>query len=318
MEFAIDQKKVVKKVANSFGIKKNVYENWKDMMIDKNIDAIIIGTWPYMHSILTLEALKNNKHVLTEARMASNADEALEMLTASRQNPHLVCQVVPSPITFKVDKFMKKLIDEDYLGEILSINVKAYSGSKFIDESTEFTWRNDSDYSGLNIGMMGIFYEPLQRWVGDAKEVFANAKFFQNTRKFGSEKKTINIPDHLDIIANMYCGAQLNMQVSSVLGLTSTSEYILYGKKGTLRYDVNDGKLYGGRKSDSSTSLKEIDIPIELQSTWRVEEEFLEAILKKEKITRTSFEDGYRYMQFTSAVSKSISSREMVGIISKF
>ena len=30
-------------------------------------------------------------------------------------------------------------------------------------EGAPLSWRTDMRYSGLNIGMMGIFYEPLQR-----------------------------------------------------------------------------------------------------------------------------------------------------------
>ena len=57
----------------------------------------LIGTWPYMHRTLTLAALEKGKHVLTEARMASTAQEARDMLVASRSRPHLVCQVPQLP-----------------------------------------------------------------------------------------------------------------------------------------------------------------------------------------------------------------------------
>ena len=37
-----------KKIAEEFGI-QNVYGNWIEVMEDPEIDAICIGTWPYMH-----------------------------------------------------------------------------------------------------------------------------------------------------------------------------------------------------------------------------------------------------------------------------
>jgi len=43
---------------------------------DESIDAVCIGTWPNMHRTLTLAALAKDKHVLCEARMATNAQEA--------------------------------------------------------------------------------------------------------------------------------------------------------------------------------------------------------------------------------------------------
>ena len=50
------------RVARQFGIPK-VYKNWTDLMDDPIIDAVLIGTWPYMHSTLVVEALEHDKHV---------------------------------------------------------------------------------------------------------------------------------------------------------------------------------------------------------------------------------------------------------------
>jgi hypothetical protein len=77
----------------------NVYDNWLDIIDDDDIDAVCIGTWPYMHAPVTLAALSADKHVLVEARMAMNSHEARLMLDASRDNPHLVTQIVPAPHT---------------------------------------------------------------------------------------------------------------------------------------------------------------------------------------------------------------------------
>ena len=90
------------RVASQFEIPK-VYDNWLELVEAKDTDAICIGTWPYMHCPVTLAALENDKHVLCEARMATNAQEAHAMLTAARRKPHLVTQIVPSPLTFKVE-----------------------------------------------------------------------------------------------------------------------------------------------------------------------------------------------------------------------
>ncbi len=43
--------------------------NWRDIIDDTAIDAVVIGTWPYLHHTLVLEALRAGKHVLTEARL---------------------------------------------------------------------------------------------------------------------------------------------------------------------------------------------------------------------------------------------------------
>ena len=91
------------KVAKEFGIPR-VHDNWQDLVNDAQIDAVVIGTWPYMHCPVTLAALATGKHVLTVARIALNAAEARQMLAASRARPNLVTQVVPGPTTFAADR----------------------------------------------------------------------------------------------------------------------------------------------------------------------------------------------------------------------
>ena len=110
-----------KRVADEFGIEK-IYDNWIDVMEDPDNDAVCIGTWPYMHCTLVLAALENGKHVQTEARMATNASEAHVMLEASKNFPGLVTQIVPAPHTLNLDKTIKTLIKDGYLGDILSVD----------------------------------------------------------------------------------------------------------------------------------------------------------------------------------------------------
>jgi len=60
------------RVAEQFNIPR-IYNTWQELLDDEAINAVCIGTWPYMHRPLTLAALEKGKHVLTEARMASTA-----------------------------------------------------------------------------------------------------------------------------------------------------------------------------------------------------------------------------------------------------
>jgi predicted dehydrogenase len=47
---------------------------------------------------------------------------------------------------------------------------------------------------------------------------------------------------------------------------------------------------------------------------WRVEEEFVNAIRGREKVSRTTFEDGVRYMEFTEAVARSAALGQAVDV----
>ena len=162
------------KISAEFGI-PNVYSNWQELLEADDCDAICIGTWPYLHSTLVLESLANEKHVLTEARMAMNAPQAHEMLAASHDHPNLVAQIVPAPHTLKLDETIQDLIQNGYLGELISVELNLHEGN-FIDRHSPLHWRHNRDLSGFNIMQLGIWYEAMMRWIGPASSVIALTK----------------------------------------------------------------------------------------------------------------------------------------------
>ena len=290
------------RVAQQFG-SPTVYEHWWELIAAPDTNAIVIGTWPYLHCRTTVAALTADKHVLCEARMAMNASEAIEMLDAAQANPHLVAQIVPSPFTLGVDKTIQRLIAEDFLGDILAIDIRA-GGGAFLDPDAPLHWRQNMDLSGFNVMTMGIWYEALLRWVGEATQVTAMGKTFVKLRRDAESNtlKPARVPEHINIIADMACGAQANITVSAVSGLSEPDGAYLFGSQGTLRF--TGGKLYGGKRGDKS--LQEIAIPTAEAGSWRVEEEFVNAIRGQETITHTTFADGVKYMLFTEAVTRSM------------
>jgi predicted dehydrogenase len=296
------------KVAKKFRIAK-IYDNWIDLVQDPDIDAIVIGTYPDMHCRLVCAGLQANKHVLCEARMAMNAAEAHKMLEMSRARPHLVAQIVPAPFTLGVDSTVKRIIEEGFIGDILAVYVR--DGNSFLNSEAPFLWRMDFAKSGYNVMTLGIWYESIVRWIGEATRVTAMGKTFIKTRKDDhGVLHPVQIPEHMDVIAEMACGAQAHLQISQVTGLMGPAEVYLYGSAGTLR--ISENKLYGGQKA--SLKLAEIPVPQELQGGWRVEEEFIHAIRGKEDVVLTDFETAVKYMEFTEAVAISMAEGKTVAL----
>lgn len=128
----------------------------------------------------------------------------------------------------------------------------------------------------------------------------------------GSIVQALPVPDHVDVIANLACGGIAHLRFSAVTGLAPSNEAWLFGTEGTLRLDTATLELYGGRRRDKE--LQKIVIPQEELGRWRVEEEFVNAIRGRETVTRTSFEDGVRYMEFTEAVTRSAQSGQSISL----
>jgi predicted dehydrogenase len=298
------------RVAKEFGIAR-VASDWREVVNAGDIDAICIGTWPYMHREITEASLAAGKHVLCEARMAMNATEGRSMLAASRKAPNLVAQLVPAPQTLEVDSTVKRLLSERYVGDVLALDIHAAQGN-FVDEAP-LHWRQDIVLSGNNVLTMGIWYETLMRWLGPARRVTAMTKVaVPHRRDESGAMREVKIPDHVEILAEMGKGAIAHLRFSSVTGLGPASEAWIFGTDGTLRVEVGPRRLSSGRRGDKA--LAEIAIPAAQRIGWRVEEEFVNAIRGREKVTHTSFEDGVRYMEFTDAVSRSAATGQTVDV----
>lgn len=71
--------------AKEFDAEKGI-EKWKDLISDKDIDAVYIATPVYLHAEQTIAAAEEGKHILCEKSMAMNTKEADKMIHACKAN----------------------------------------------------------------------------------------------------------------------------------------------------------------------------------------------------------------------------------------
>ncbi len=298
------------RIAEQFNIPR-IYNHWQELLEDDTINAVCIGTWPYMHRALTLAALEKGKHVLTEARMASTAQEARDMLAASRSRPHLVCQLTPTSTTYRIDRVLQRLIGEGFLGELLSVEYQALQ-NRFADLGGDLHWRHDWKLSGYNALNIGAAYESMMRWVGRGNRVMAMAKIHVPYRRNERGALTsVSIPDHVDTLYELANGAQVHMRMSATTGLSTGTQIWFYGTEGTIHVDQQQ-RISAGRRGD--TQLSEVPNPPEEQAYYRVEEEFTNAIRGTEQITMVPFETGVHYMEWTEAVIRSAQTGQAISL----
>jgi predicted dehydrogenase len=299
--------------AAEFGIPKT-YDRWLDLIADPKLDAVLIGTWPYLHAPITLAALDAGKHVLVEARMAMNANEAQQMYTASQAHPELVCQIVPSPFGFRADRVVKQLIGSGYLGELREVVVIA-TNDALADSSTPLAWRQVSEWSGVNTLTLGIVHETLTRWIPDPVRVLAQTSAFTPERLdvASGKKLPVGTPDSVQVLTTMPNGARGIYHVSGVTRFGPGTQIHLYGSEGTLKYEMAPrDRLFGARRGDKD--LQEISIPADQQYGWNVESEFIDSIRHSRPVQFTNFATGVRYMEFTEAVAMSAASGQAVDL----
>jgi predicted dehydrogenase len=305
--------------AREFGIPRT-FETWQDLVADSDIDAVVIGTWPYLHRPVTLAALEAGKHVLTEARLAMNAAEAHEMADAAGRHPDLVAQVVPSPFGLAGDAAVKDLISSGFLGELREVEVIGRGGA-LADPNAPLHWRQDGGLSGLNMLQLGILHETLLRWVPPPVQVVAQVHAFIATRidPEGGVRRRVGTPDSVQVLAVLENRARVVYQLSGVTPLGGGMLIRMFGSDGVLHYDLETDTLSGlslkgepGASAPGVREMRPIPIPPEKRGGWRVEADFVDSIRTGAPVRFTDFGAGVAYMEFTEAVARSAESGEAV------
>lgn len=293
-------------VAKKDGIQR-VAEDWRSVVEDPSIDAVCIGTWPYLHAEATIAALENGKHVLCEARMAMDLAEARAMYAASRAHPELVVQIVPAPFSLDFDATIREMLHEGKLGELLEVRV-VHTGGQFACPNAPMTWRQDALLSGQNVLTMGIMHEIVERWVEDEPSwLLADGVVFQSTRRYPGvdEGSEVKIPDSLSVLGRFSkTGARLVYHFSGVESGKPRMEFRLNGSKGALRFDAAQTSLLFAKAGE--VEEKKITLSRSQSRGWQVEADFVRSICEGAPVQLTSFEQGLRYMTFTEMVAQSL------------
>jgi predicted dehydrogenase len=305
--------------AREFGIPRT-YDSWHELLQDRDIEAVVIGTWPYLHCPVTLAALEAGKHVLTEARLSMNAAEAHRMLAAARRYPDLVTQVVPSPFGLKGHDLMRSLIAEGFLGELREVRVHAFSAA-LADPAAPLSWRQDAQLSGYNALVLGILHETLLRWAPPPVLVHAQAHAHIATRidPQSGVRRQVGTPDSVQVLTVLENGARVSYHLSGVTPFGQEMAIQLYGSDGAIRYDLLNDRIYGasvrgGRRPGRADDMQEIPIPPEQARSWSVEADFIAAIRDARPVELTTFETGVAYMEFTEAVARSAETGEAIDL----
>ncbi len=283
-------------------------QNWADLLALPELDAVWIGTPPYMHSAVTISALEAGKHVFCQARMSMDLAEAEEMLAASRRFPELVTMLCPPPFGLRGDLVVKKLLGENYIGRPHHIRMHAFTGA-YLNADAAPHWRQRIEISGLNVLALGIYVEVLQRWFGDITGVFARGKVIYPVRQ-GYE---VIVPDLLTILCSFANGAEGVLEFSGIDALPSGDRVEVYGDAGTMSYEFGSDTIRAGKVGDRD--LHEVEITKELEGGWQVEDDFIAAVKSRGKQRpKPDFEEGVRYMRVVQAVADSRVGNEWVAI----
>ena len=295
-------------VAREFGI-PDVCGSWQELVARDDVDAVFIGTWPYMHCPVSLAALDAGKHVFCQARMAMNLAEARMMYETARKSG-LVAALCPVPFGLSMDATMARWLREGRIGEVRCVRAQSFTDA-YADPEAPMNWRKDHRLSGLNTLTLGMFIEVVHRWFGWTRAVHAWTQTFTPERVDAEGRRMpVRIPDQIMILSEMESGLPVQYVFSGVVA-GGADAIEIYGTLATLHYHVASDTAVITRQSNSVERVEILPEDAYDVANWRVERDFIAAI-REGRPYRPDFEDGLRYMQVIQAVFDSASERRTI------
>lgn len=151
-------------------IKPKQYKDYRKLLENPDIDAVVIGTPDHWHCLNMIDALDAGKHVYVEKPLANSIQEAQVMLAAAKKSDKLV-QVGQWQRSGPHYETAIKLVQSGKLGNIRLVKVWAYQG-----------WMEPVNVVPDSAPPEGVDYD---MWLGPApKRPFNKNRFHFNFRWF--------------------------------------------------------------------------------------------------------------------------------------
>lgn len=292
-----------------------VETDWRTVIDDPSVDAIFIGTWPYLHRELSIAALSAGKHVFCQARMCMNYAEALEMTAVAAAHPQLVSMVCPSPFRVRWERTVKEILGAPSFGELRNVAVRSINNAN--SNPNQISWRERIELSGLNILQVGIFAETLHAWCGEYKWLKATTEIPLATKADDQgQPYEIKVPQRVRIIGELQSGASVDELHSGLYWPQDAggdfSEIIFLSDKQTCKVELLGG-LVSIFPPQGATKSQLIDAT---GDPWQVEADFVAAAraARRSEPWRVSpdFPEAARYMLKMQALHDSASRQAAV------
>ena len=293
----------VDKVAEKFGIPRKTTD-YREVLAQDDIDAVLVGTPPYFHLEAVLAALDAGKHVLCQTRFAENAKDAREMRDRAQLKARergLKTMLARPDSYVRGDRFVRHLLATEYVGRVHQVLAYRIMPT-FVDSKAPLQRRqNIKNFGAINPMHIGFYWDVLAPWFGNAKRVLSQAHTFTTERPEYPEGPIVQVglPDTVTAIAEMESGAVV-MNLQCWAARFGSSRIEIYGEDGTLVYNARGDQITGARAGDDD--LAPLPIPADLENNWHVEEDFIRSVRGEVSEASPSFEDGMKNMEYLEAV----------------
>ena len=247
--------------------------DWREVVIDPDIDVVDIVTPNKMHKEMVIAALKAGKHVYCEKPLGRTADETREMLAAAR-DAGVITLVGHNYPHNPIHSVARDIISGGEIGELVNVRM-SFNVDFLADKAVPFFWRCDAEEAGGGtVGDINVHVFSFTEYlIGPIAEVCSHLTTVVKEREVvdgatigrkssGGARKTriVDTDDAVQMLALFQNGCTGIFDTSRVAhGHKITINYDIVGRLGSLswtndrlnelqHYSANDAPDRGGFK----------------------------------------------------------------------
>jgi predicted dehydrogenase len=226
--------------AKDFGVGKWTLD-YREILADPGVDAVVIATPPYLHAEQMEAALAAGKHVLLEKPMAESLESVRRIVAAVEAAPDQIVLEASCRHTRLTRKFrwIKGMIDSGKLGEIYHIHHNHLSRGTFIEYNPNGAWAMNKKLAGggpfADVGVYDLsFHLGL---LEDVPQLKSLRSFHRNDlRDMSKFVEFSDVEQHGAAWMEFDTGLTYYYERGAGVYTETPNETRLYGTKGGLRF----------------------------------------------------------------------------------
>ncbi len=271
--------------AQEFGVEK-WSTDYRNVLADPAVDAVVIATPPYLHADQLEAALAAKKHVLLEKPIAESRESLERIVKAVKAAPALKVLEASCRHTRLTRKFqfIKSMIDSGKLGEVYHIHHNTLSRGTFIEYNPNGAWAmNKKLAAGGPFADRGVY--DLSFHLGllnDVPQLKSMQRFTRNDLRDMSKWVSFSdIEQHGAAWMEFDTGLTYYYESGSGVHNETPNETRLYGTKGGLRFqhfswDSNEIEFFTTENGEPRKETFSIDMTREPNDSLAITTHFLD------------------------------------------
>ena len=236
------------------------FDDYQEMLAHPDIDAVAVVLRVPAHYQITKDAINAGKHVFTEwplGKTTGEAEELAELARAKGVKAVVGLQARAAPAVLQ----MKQLVEQGYVGEIMSCSMTLIRGGVLARPSGR-TWQRDVELGANTLTIAtGHSVDAMRFVVGDFAEVSAvvSTQCGQWYETDTDQFLDVTSPDNILINGRLENGAVVSAHVASIPWAGSGYRLEVYGREGTLIASSEDSPQLGPVRLQGSEGRDELE-----------------------------------------------------------